>query len=177
MFWATGLTYASRTYGVECARQVLVDECAQNSLQHKLRQPCERVGRSYSTSHSSMKSSKDTPFGLQGMKPNLFSKESQLQRASKQIVQPWPVSHYFLKWWPCISKKKELCHISVVKLKMFLFCFVFFPIWEQVLSWGPVSFGVTTNTWNLFFSGVAWHLKGVVITDLLCRLWQALLIR
>lgn len=99
MFWATDLTYGSRTYGVECVRQVLVNECAQNSLQHKLRQPCDRVGLSYSTSRFSMKSSKDTPFGLRGVKPNPFSKESQSQRDSKQIVLPWPLSHYFLKWF------------------------------------------------------------------------------
>lgn len=106
-------------------------------------------GLSYSTSRFSMKSSKDTPFGLRGVKPNPFSKESQSQRDSKQIVQPWPLSHYFLKWF-------------------------FFLVWEQVLLWGPVSFGVTTNTWNLFFSGVAWHLNGDVISDLLYRMWPAL---
>lgn len=124
MFWATDLTYGSRTYGVECVRQVLVNECAQNTLQHKLRQPCDRVGLSYSTSRFSMKSSKDTPFGLQGVKPNPFSKESQSQRDSKQIVQPWPVSHYFLKWWPC--KKRELSHISVFKLWKWLGFLFFF---------------------------------------------------
>lgn len=85
-----------------------------------------------STSPFSTKPSEDTPFGLQGMKPNPFSKESHSQRDLKQIFWPWPVSHYILKSWPCNAKKYLYLLWIVKRWKCLFFSLCFAVLWFLV---------------------------------------------